>query len=161
MQIKSCYTTTATDLTAESSHMTWMQHPPGKVFACFWCRNNREEIDFCIESFSHNFYRLFFSFFFFFCDGATRVFVRFTSWYALVLHSLGCSSPALLFNVTASHLHMFCGGRVVKSKLASHLDPPCRCSHDFWRCFSGFDSSFGVCFGCRVAKQPLSVNWRS
>lgn len=66
---------------------------------------------------------------FFVCDGATLVFVRFMSWCALVL-MLGCGSPALLFDVTASYL-MFCGGRVVKVKLASRLHPPCCCCYDF------------------------------
>lgn len=68
--------------------------------------------------------------FFSFCDGATLVFVRFMSWYALVV-MLGCGSPPLLFDVTASYLQMFCGGRVVKVKLASHLHHPCCCCQYF------------------------------
>lgn len=89
---------------------------------------------FCIDSFSHKLATV--GLFFFFCDGATLVFVCFMSWYTLVL-MLGCGSPALLFGVTASHLQMFCGGRVVKVKLASHPHPPCCCCRDFRRCFLG------------------------
>lgn len=131
---------------------TWLECSIVSEF--FSWRNNRWD-NFCIGSFSHNFYQLLG---FFFCNGATLVFVRFMSWYALVL-MLSCGSPALLFDVTASFLQMFCGGRVVKVKLASHLHSPCCCCHDFWWCFLGFNFSFGFCCGCRVAKQLFSVIW--
>lgn len=157
VQIKSCYTTTETDLKDGSSLMTWMQHLSGDLFGFFSCRNSGR--GFCMI---HLVITLTDCWFFFFsCDGATRVFVRFTSWYALVLHTLGRGWPAPLFDVTASHSQMFCGGHVVK---LLRLHPPCCCCLDFWRCcffFFSFYSSFGLCFGCRVAKQLLSVIWWS
>lgn len=133
-----------------------MQHLSGNLFGFFSCRNDRGD-GFCIDSFSHNLYRLLISFFsFLFCDGATRVFVRFMSWYALVLHTLGSGSPAVLFDVAASLLQMFCGGRVVKLKLriCTHRVVAVMTSDGV---FSGFIPVLFSCFECRVAKQPLSV----
>lgn len=83
VQIKSCYTTTETDWNDGSSHMTWMQHLSGDLFGFFSRRNNGD--GFCMIHLVITFTDCWFLFP---CDGATRVFVCFTSWYALVLHTL-------------------------------------------------------------------------